>query len=254
MNDISFNGRAYLNEYFLELNEEYAGLYEFWYSALTEVPDGPALEIGVGPTLYSTIPLAKNPRTIHLSDYAFESMREIDAWLSGTPGSFDWSPFIRMSLQTEGAVGTEAQIVERANVMKQSVKALLHCDMLSMNPLFGAEEALDSYAVVTAHFCTEAAAASIEEWRESLANICSLIKTGGMFLLSVCTGLTCFREYGDQPQRGGAPDIDQERLEHGLELAGLDPNTLNLSYLPAPPGYARPYKGTWLASGYKSLA
>ena len=118
-----FEGLAYLEEYFLDINEEYAGLYSFWCSALTNAPPGPALDIGVGPTLYSTIPLASQTRIIHVADLVSDAMRQIDMWLNRKANHFDWKKHIRLILLTEGANGTDAEVQLR----EETVKTATNC-------------------------------------------------------------------------------------------------------------------------------
>lgn len=251
-----FVGRAYLDEYFHELNEEYAGLYRFWCGALREAPAGPALEVGVGPTLYSTIPLAAVAPEIHLADYTVESLAEIQHWLTREPGHFDWSAHVRQVLLIEGCRGTDAQVAQREQAMRTAITRLGYCDMLDPQPLGPAPHAVlaaGGYAIVTAHYCTEAACASYEQWCQAIAHLVRLLAPGGLFLLSVCTDLSRFRAYADQPRRAASPSLSEDRVRAGLQAAGLVPSTLALRYLPAPADLRRPYAGSWLAACRKAI-
>jgi hypothetical protein len=252
----AFHPGAYLNEYFHDLNEEYEGLYRFWLSALTCAPAGPALELGVGPALYSAIPLANRSQKIDLADYVPASLEEIDKWRRADADAFDWKSHIRLVLQIEGGTDTSPltpeAITHREQLMRSSIRDLLLCDLLAHQPLARAEQSHRRYSIVTAHYCTEAAASNLDQWRKVMVNISSLIESGGMFLLSVSTGLEQFRVYADQPRAGSAPEIDEPRVRSALEDAGFDLATLRLDYLPAPRGAGRPYAGTWLAAVHKA--
>ena len=105
--------------------------------------------------------------------------------------------------------------------------------------------------MVTAHYCTEAASSNNDQWQQVIQNISTLVKPQGMFLLSVSTGLTRLRKYGDQSQAHGSPNLTATFIKQTLEKSGYNLETLTIEYLPAPDGYDRPYQGTWLVSIFK---
>ena len=252
----SFAPRQYLEEYFLDLNQEYEQLYRFWVWSSTYLnPGAIALEVGVGPTLYSTFPLVKNCREIHLADYVTDSFVETKKWLTDQLDAFDWTPHIDLVLQTEAAiyhdeVSQKTTISQRSAATRTAVTQLLKCDMLQAKPLdivgLPQEGALSAYDVVTAHYCTEAASCNNQEWREAIANLLSLVKPGGYFFLSVCTQLQRFRQYADHAPVQSAPDIDAPLVTRTLAELGMDMDTLWLEEIPAPNGY--PYASTVLVS------
>ncbi|NEQ55247.1 MAG: hypothetical protein F6K11_34855 [Leptolyngbya sp. SIO3F4] len=256
---ISFEARSYLEEYFLDVNQEYEQLYRFWVKSANQFKsETVALEIGVGPTLYSTFPLVMNCREVHLADYAYESFAETRKWLNNQADQFDWMPHIELILQIEAAsLGLKiphADMHQRAAMTRKAVTQLLACDMrqahplqLKGNPQAGA---LSAYDVVTAHYCTEAATSNNEEWQAAIANLASLVKPDGFFLLSVCSNLNRFRQYADQQPAQSAPNIDVQVVTSTLEAVGMNPSTLWLEEIPAQAD--RPYSSTLLVSVQKS--
>jgi hypothetical protein len=101
------------------------------------------------------------------------------------------------------------------------------------------------YDLVTAHYCTEAAAADTREWAMTVANAGSLVRPGGRFLLSVSTGLTLCRAYDSEPPHA-SPAVGEELLREALGAAGMEMGGAAIEFLKAPAG--RPYRGTFLAS------
>ncbi|MEM9484230.1 MAG: guanitoxin biosynthesis pre-guanitoxin forming N-methyltransferase GntF [Cyanobacteria bacterium P01_F01_bin.116] len=254
-----FEARSYLEEYFLDLNQEYEQLYRFWVKSANRFkPKTVALEVGVGPTLYSTFPLVTSCREVHLADYAYESFMETQKWLNDQTGQFDWMPHIALILQTEAALhGFKVPYVtvhQRAAMTRKVVTQLLVCDMRQAHPLqpkgYLQAGALSAYDVVTAHYCTEAATSNNEEWQAAIANLASLVKPDGFFLLSVCSDLNRFRQYADQKPVQSAPNIDIQIVINTLEAVGMDLSTLWLEEIPAPAD--RPYSSTILVSVQKS--
>ena len=236
----SFDPRSYLEEYFLETGDEYDGLYNFWWrSANFLKPTDTVLEVGVGPTLYSTIPLVPHVARVDLSDYVTQSFEETNRWLGQSKERFDWSEHIQACLRAEGMEGTPEQVLDREKTIRSKIGRRLKCNMLIKDPI----EIAERYNCVTAHYCTEAACSDFSQWQKAIENLASLLLPGGMFLLSVTTNLKRLRRYGDQVARADAPNITQEGVLETLKNLKLD-SELECEFLPAPAD--RPYDGTVL--------
>ena len=241
---VTFEPRKYLDDYFVDLNEEYEQLYRFWCLAVKAMSPGlRALELGVGPTLYSTIPLAERFQEIHLADYVEESLVEIRKWLGQEPDSFDWRPHIKLVLEKEGIIATAEEVAKREAKVRQAVTKLTTCDIRSQTPLGKDNEAYD---LVSAHYCTEAATTNIQEWNEVIKNICCLIKPGGSLLLSVATELTLYRVYNSEVPAKPSPNITPELVQARLQDVGMN---VKMEFLKAP--FGRPYAGTILVFAQK---
>ena len=223
-----FDGQKYLEEYFLQLNEEYAGLYSYWCDVISKAPNGPALDIGVGPTLYSTIPLAAKSRIIDVADLVPDAMSEIKGWLDNKSSQFNWKRHIRMILLLEGLDATDEQVKLREHALRQQIRHLLSCDMHKPYPL---NDPNASYAIVSAHYCTAAACSDNEQWYKLIKNLTGLINPGGLFLLSVTVGLSRFRDYGEQQRCQAAPIIEEEDIKYAFHNADLNISTLDITVL-----------------------
>jgi len=220
----SFDPRSYLTEYFTEVDSEFDALYRFWCRALgTRARGRRALELGVGPCLYTAIPLARRFREIHLADLLPSNLAEIESWLDRKPGHFDWSDHIARVLFWEGRKSGRREVQARARQLRARIVALRVWDLR--------QEALHAdegeYDLVSAHYCTEAAARSVDEWHEILGRVAGLVRPGGALLLSVAAGLTICRDYDVSASVGaplslGAGDADAALARAGLTILAGD--------------------------------
>ncbi|MGK5092587.1 guanitoxin biosynthesis pre-guanitoxin forming N-methyltransferase GntF [Deltaproteobacteria bacterium TL4] len=252
-NTVAQASRQYLENFFLELGEEYEGLYRFWCQALLKMhpylPETPyALEIGVGPTLYTTIPLVRYFRNIHLTDYVEDSMAEIRLWLLKDPSAFDWTLCIRLVLQTEGLPVTKEAVEERETLLRQSITLLSGCNLREYWVLGKPQD--PQYDLVTAHYCTETAVSTSDEWKQVAQNMIRLVRPGGWLLLSLSTHLE-FKNwvYDTEPAIPPVP-ISIDWIKPCLFECGINPKDFQYEYLPAPDG--RPYAGTLMIIARKS--
>ena len=241
------------------INQEYEQFYRFWTKSSKRLrPGAIALEVGIGPMLYSTFPLVANCREIHLADCVSDRFIETRKWLNNKADQFDWSPYIELVLQTEAAVHCNeirhTTVQQRAAATRNTVTRLLACDLQKHNPLqpdyMHQPGALPAYDLVTAHYCTEAVTSDNNEWREAIANLASLVKPEGFFFLSVCSNLNQCCQYADQLPGQSVPRISGGLIARTLAEVGMNMATLWLDIMPAPAGH--PYSGTVLASVQKS--
>jgi hypothetical protein len=238
--------RQYLDDFFTDLQsedwEEYKSLYRFWCSAIKTIPPGGiALELGVGPTIYTTIPLAEHFSEIHLADYVEESLTEVIKWLQAEPDCFDWRSFIQLVLQEEGKQGTEQEIAEREAKLRQVITKITTCDICSPAVLGKDSE---TYNLVTAHYCTEVATTTSEEWYEAINNISQLVNSNGYLLLSVTTDLALENWLYHSKPAQASPIITSEYVKTCLKDAGMNMDSLKLELISAP--VDRPYTNTIL--------
>lgn len=247
---VPFEPRRYLDEYFGAADSEYEGLFRFWCSAVAAMPRGRrAVELGVGPTLYSAACLVDRFEEVHLADYVPASLVEIRRWLGREPGCFDWRPFVALILRTEGRDAGPEAVAAREARMRAAITRVVECDLRQEPPL----PALDGpYDLVTAHYCTEMATTTEAEWADAVTHACSLLAPGGHLLMSVATELTLWREFvpGEPPHLSA--DVSIEDAAPALRRAGMDVERSRLELLPAPPG--RPYAATLLVSSPRRSA
>ncbi|SMF64390.1 guanitoxin biosynthesis pre-guanitoxin forming N-methyltransferase GntF [Pseudobacteriovorax antillogorgiicola] len=243
----SFEGRAYLNEYFTEVNDEYRGLYRFWIDSIKKMAGAKeALELGVGPTLYTALPLTAVCESIDLADYVLDCFKETNAWLNGDTQSFNWNIYTKLVLELEGSANSAIDIKNRENLVRLKIRDTFHCNIKEKNPIAPRSK---TYDIVTAHYCTEAASDSVSTWEGVIRNIWTLVRPGGWLLLSVSAGLKRFRQYADQEPCTSSPQIDKRSVLKCIEtLPGA--GKADWEYLPAP--HDRPYEGTVLLAVQRS--
>jgi hypothetical protein len=201
------------------------------------------LEFGGGPTLFAVATLAPQAREIHFCDYVTASLDEVRHWLAGGPDAFDWSPYIRLTLEIEGQPTTPAVVAERRAEMRRKVTRLSRCDALSDTPL---DQCDRQYDLVLAQTVTDTAASNVAEWMQIMSNIGTLVAPGGWFLISVLTGT---RAYVVGEKQFPYVDLSDEDIYRGYIAAGFDPTAFYLERIDAPTG--RGYAGVASATARK---
>ncbi len=242
---LEFDPKEYLNQYYLiEPDIEDRFVVEFMVKALRKMPpDLLTLEFGGGPTLFAVATLAPQSREIHFCDYVTASLDEVRCWLADDPNAFDWTSYIRLSLEIEGQPTTPAAIAERRADMRRKVTRLSHCDALSDTPL---GQCKLQYDLVVAQTVTDTAARNVPEWMQIMRNIGTVVAPGGWFLISVLTGT---RDYVIGEKRFPYVDLSDEDIYRGYVAAGFDPETFYLERIDTPTG--RSYAGVASATARK---
>ena len=218
-----FDPKAYLKEMFLAPDDEDQFSISFIVKAINSLPDRLFIhEFGGGPTLYSVAALAAKAREIHFSDVVDANLREVDAWLKGKPDVHDWNPYIALALGAEGMPITEANINERAALMRKVVRQLMHCDAQRNSPI---DLEKVQYGLVTAHHCTDVAATTVQEWIGVIKNVTNIVRHGGWLMLSVTTGARTY-EVGDVIFK--CVNLTKDDVRNGLLAAGYRKESITL--------------------------
>ena len=71
--------------------------------------------------------------------------------------------------------------MERQEEFRKKVEKVMPCNVLHMNPLYPAN--MDPVDAVTSSLCLETAADNLTQYRQTMKNVSSLIKTGGHLIL-----------------------------------------------------------------------
>ncbi|XP_072343802.1 phenylethanolamine N-methyltransferase [Scyliorhinus torazame] len=136
------------------------------------------LDIGSGPTLYQVISACDFFNNIVMSDYLEVNREELQKWLRGEPGAFDWSLYIKYVCSLEGKSDHWEAKEQR---LRTTIKDVCHCDIMQPNPLY--PKVLDPVDAISTTFCLEAACPDKKSLEKALANITSLLKPGGFLLM-----------------------------------------------------------------------
>lgn len=185
-----FGPIAYLNEYFQEVDQTNHNVMQFIVETTkhyrAQLENAKLLNFGCGPAVDTMMSFAPLCAEIHMSDYVAGNLAEVERWVNQAPNAFNWEIFLRraLSLESGNSVPDEAiapaNINARMDLMRQKMTQFLIGDAAQAHPL--GEAAAASYDVLSLFFCLEAAATSIEQWREMVKNVSSLLKPNGLLV------------------------------------------------------------------------
>jgi hypothetical protein len=200
-------------------------------------------EFGFGTNIYPLIAAAPRVKEIHFSDYLEANLQEVRRWVEGHQDAFDWSPFVRLTLELESGTCSPAALERREAEIRRRITRVMRCDA-SRAP---AIEVPSRYEVIVTNFCAESAAKSHVQWRGFLRNIAALLAPGGRLLLSALKGATC---YSVGPRVFPAVNIDESDLIDVLLESGFPRKSIALETVPADRP-SRTYAGMILCSSRK---
>lgn len=245
---LEFDPREYLYEYYgvaPDIEDEF--VVEFMVKALRNMPpDLLTLEFGGGPTLFAVATLAPHSREIHFCDFVPTSLNEVRCWLEDEPDAFDWSSYIKLTLEIEGIPTTPAAVADRTAEMRRKVTRLVTCNALDSAPLGQCDT---QYDLIVAQTVTDTAARNVPEWMQIMRNISTAVAPGGWLLISVLTGTS---GYIVGEKHFTYVDLSDEDIYRGYLAAGYDPDTFRLEKVEAPTG--RGYAGVASATARKLTA
>ncbi len=243
--ETAFDPRAYLDQYFSEIDEEDYFVSRFLASTLSQLPRNLlTLEFGGGPVLSAVAALARRSSEIHFSDYVRANLEEVRRWLDRAPNAFDWRPQIKVVLELEGGSSSPAALAHREALMRRRISRLLYCDATVSAPL-GAE--MTQYDLVSAQFCTDVAVKTVPEWFQAIRNVDTLVRPGGWLMIGVITGTDSYMiaERAFPHADLTADDVRRAYLDNGYDPASLILETLSVA------GKPRDYSGLVMAVGRK---
>lgn len=191
----TFNPRAYLNEYYSKVGEENREILNFLHTAYEEIfnqiREAKLLELGGGPTIYQLISVGKHPVVIDFSDYLDQNLAEVKLWLKDNKKKHDWNKFIRYVLSKEGLGKDQNTVRKRAQLMRQKIRHLLHCDIKQPNPL--GSHHCKQYNIVSVNFVAESITSKLDKWAAVIDNILLLIKPNGYLIMCAIVEAQCYR-------------------------------------------------------------
>lgn len=225
-----WNPDRYLAEYYSRLEPTETHTLRFLVDALHgEPPVGRALDFGAGPTLHHAMALAACTRELHISDLLPDNLRAVLRWLRGAPGAHDWSAHTREVLRLEGLVPGEAQIAERAALLRRCTTRVLTADARRADPL--GNTGSSRYGCVTSFFCADSATRDFDEWRRCVRNIAGLVAPGGLLVMGALRCCTAWRVGNIWLP---AACIDVCHLQFVLDSAGFDQNERRIEIVEVP--------------------
>ena len=138
------------------------------------------LDYGCGPVIQNSISAAAHASEIVFCDIAESNLEAVRKWLKNDPAAFDWTPHFDYVVQLlEGKGEKEAR--EREAKLRAVAKGPVHCDIYGEPPIEKGYEG--PYDVVIDDGCLQAACTTSESFKESVAKLASLAKSGGTLML-----------------------------------------------------------------------
>jgi SAM-dependent methyltransferase len=169
-----FVPQEYLAEYYVQLSEENAFLLDFYHEIYRHMPVGlSVLELGGGPTIYQLLSASRCAREILFTDFLAANRREVERWLKGAAGAFDWSRYIQRVASLESDVDAEALAAR----LRGCIRRVAPCDLTRENPL--APDVRTDFDIVSSAFCLEAVTQDPADFTMFLRRIHALLRPGG---------------------------------------------------------------------------
>lgn len=181
------------------------------------------IDIGTGPSIHSLISASQHFKDIVVSDYTDSNRQEIKKWLNNEEGCFDWRPVIQYVCDLEGQ-RTPAQVEQQ---LRQRVKQVLKCDVRLDNPFHPLT--LEPADCIVTSLCLEAACKDLQIYRQSLRNIASLLRPGGLLVMVGVLGETFYVVGG---QRFSCLNLSQATIEEILKELGFSVTEFNVLSAP----------------------
>ncbi|XP_040070155.1 indolethylamine N-methyltransferase-like [Ixodes scapularis] len=188
----TFDARAYVDE----VNQRYkpvtvfqqAGLHGIFQSDL--VQGKTLLEVGCGPTLWPSFLSSRRFSDIVLSDLMEGNRLELEKWLEKSKDAIDWTSRAEEVAALEGYSDTKKGALEILERTRSSIRKVVHGDVLKPGVL--PQEHEEAFDVVLSCNCIESAIADHESFRCAISNVGSLVKPGGLLVLTGMGGVEKF--------------------------------------------------------------
>jgi NNMT/PNMT/TEMT family len=242
--------REYLRDYYsrVEIDEEIT-LQFVLREAGKIAPGTTALEFGAGPTAHYLIALSAYVSVIDAADFLQPNLKEIRKWMLDDPDAHDWRPFIRHILACEGNKRPDEEAIRlREALARRRIWNLLACDASMTRPLSAGGRG--QYDVLLTCFCADSATSSKAEWRRFMRNTLSLLKPGGLLIM---TALRKCRWYRVGANWYPSANLEEHDLQSMLRISGFERSETSIEAREVPGQEDRGYDSIFLVSGRKTL-
>lgn len=195
------------------------------------------IEIGCGPTIHHMLPFVPHVQYLYMADYMQSNLNEIEKWLKESPEAYDWSPYLTNVLSHERRRSPKA-FKERVNALRSQITGLLHCNVLSENPLGDVQR---TFRLLTSFYCLECVTDSKEQWLQSMRNMSSLIAPGGWIILSALRDTNTYVISG---KKFPVTRINEHDIHDCLVANGFVPSSVTVTVCQSP---------EWASEGFSSI-
>lgn len=193
-----WTAQDYLTDYYVEVQPDELLTLEFLVESLQKMPPiSVMLDFGCGPIVSHILPIVPKVQEIHLAEYLSANRALVDKWLANQDDAHNLRTFTSATLRLEGNPNhTEAEAKAREQQARDCITRVLPCNITNADPL--GSKMRGFYPLVTSHYCAEAVSTSKVQWRVYMQNMMSLVKPGGVLLLSAVGKSANFYRVGDR--------------------------------------------------------
>ncbi|XP_069108180.1 nicotinamide N-methyltransferase-like [Argopecten irradians] len=162
------------------------------------------LDVGTGPSIHTILSACSHVDEIYLSDYTSQNRQYLEKWRNG---KIDHPKMMIEHVNSlENRTVTAA---EKENEIREKVKGILPIDVTSETPLGSGYDG-EQFDVIVTSYCFEAAVSNSAGFKKAVANVSSVLKKGGFFVIATCLegGLYQVGEYNYRAANISVNDID----------------------------------------------
>ncbi|XP_040072709.1 nicotinamide N-methyltransferase [Ixodes scapularis] len=145
------------------------------------------LDVGSGPMLLCSLVASSRFKHIVLSDLLERNRLELNKWLNNHEDAIDWTTPAETIAAFEGYNDVKKGASEIMERTRSAIRKVVPCDVLEPGVL--PEEHKETFDVVLSSGCLDAVAADHESFRTVVCNVGTLVKPGGLLVITGAGGL-----------------------------------------------------------------
>ncbi|KAM7304101.1 nicotinamide N-methyltransferase [Ixodes scapularis] len=145
------------------------------------------LDVGSGPMLLCSLVASSRFKHIVLSDLLERNRLELNKWLNNHEDAIDWTTPAEAIAAFEGYNDVKKGASEIMERTRSAIRKVVPCDVLEPGVL--PEEHKETFDVVLSSGCLDAVAADHESFRTVVCNVGTLVKPGGLLVITGAGGL-----------------------------------------------------------------
>ncbi|KPP57364.1 phenylethanolamine N-methyltransferase-like [Scleropages formosus] len=187
------------------------------------------VDVGSGPTLYQVLSGCEVFGRVVLTDFLEANRRELQRWLAGEQGSFDWTPYLQHVCQLEGRSPSAWR--EKAARLRSVVTEVLPIDVHQPCPLPPGSLPASGADCLVSSFCLESVSPDVASFTAALRRMGSLLRPGGHVLLIGALGESYYMAAPNV--RIPVVPLDEAQVCSSLKVSGL--SLLRLCVYTLPP-------------------
>lgn len=179
------------------------------------------VELGCGPTVHHAIMVADHVASLYLADYLEENVAAVEAWKNNHPNAWDWGHYASLCISRCNRESSPEAIQAREDITRDKLLRVSTCNLLDEHPISDTNARFD---IVSAFYCTEVVAPTIERWRQVMFSLGNLTTEDGYILIGGLYGTSEYRHIDDSGNPHFLPStcVDDRILFATLEEMGFE--------------------------------